>query len=408
MDIKSAYLNGTISEDIYMRQPKGYEEVGGEHLLVKLKKGLYGLKQAGQEWYATLREFLIGQGFRRTHADHSVFVFERGRSTIILPVDVDDKLLAGNDEALLDSIQNAIGMRFKTSDLGTASWILGIRVRHDIGAGTLFIDQSQYLKGVLSRFGMSECTPSLTPLPPAKSFEPASTDEHASVSSYPYLEVIGSLTYAAMGTRPDICAAVHSLSPFAASFGPTHIDGLKHIMRYLHGTLHRGILYTMGGGAGGGLVGYMDADWVNDVSNWRSISGYAFLYAGGAVSWMSKQQSTTATSSTHAEYVAAAEAAKELVWLRRLLSELREPTYGPTTLYIDNRAADLLARNPVNHAATKHIDVRYHFIRECIADGSVNLSLIGSNDMMADIMTKSLVWTKHDRFCLMLGMESIE
>ena len=110
----------------------------------------------------------------------------------------------------------------------------------------------------------------------------------------------------------------------------------------------------------------------------------------------------------HAEYVAAAEAAKELVWLRRFLLEVREDVPGPTTLFIDNRAADLLARNPVNHSATKHIDVRYHFIRDCIADGSINLSLIGSNDMAADIMTKSLARPKHDRFCLMMGMETVE
>ena len=149
MDIKSAYLNGSIAEDIYMRQPKGYEEPGKEHLLAKLRKGLYGLKQAGREWYATLRDFLVGLGFRRTHADHCVFVFERGRSIIILPVYVDDKMLAGNDDTLLDAIQNAIGSRFKATDLGTASWILGIRMQHDIAVGTLFIDQSQYLKTVL-------------------------------------------------------------------------------------------------------------------------------------------------------------------------------------------------------------------------------------------------------------------
>ena len=318
---------------------------------------------------------------------------------------VDDKMLAGNDDTLLDAIQNAIGSRFKATDLGTASWILGIRTRHDIAAGTLFIDQSQYLKTVLERFGMSDCTPVSIPLPSGTNFVPASSEEHASVSTYPYLEVIGSLTYVAMGTRPDICAAVRALSPFAATFGPLHVDGLKHIMRYLRGTMDRGILYTMGGG---GLVGYTDADWANDMSNRRSVSGYVFLYAGGSISWMSKQQSTTATSSTHAEYIAAAEAAKELVWLRRLLSELRESTSGPTTLYIDNRAADLLARNPVNHAATKHVDVRYHFIRECIADGAVGLSLIGSNDMAADILTKSLKGVKHERFCLMMGMETIE
>ena len=169
--------------------------------------------------------------------------------------------------------------------------------------------------------------------------------------------------------------------------------------------MDRGILYTMGGG---GLVGYMDADWANDMSSRRSVSGYVFSYAGGSISWMLKQQSTTATSLTHAEYIAPAEATKELVWLRCLLSEPRESISGPTTLYIDNRATDLLARNPVNHAAMKHVDVRYHFICECIADGAVGLSLIGSNDMAADILTKSLKGVKHEHFCLMMGMETIE
>ena len=126
------------------------------------------------------------------------------------------------------------------------------------------------------------------------------------------------------------------------------------------------------------------------------------------MSWMLKQQSTVATSSTHAEYIAGTEASKELVWLRRLLSELREGLFQSTPLHIDNRAADLLARNPVNHAATKHIDVQYHFIHECISDGSIDLRLIGTNDMAADLLTKSLVHVKHERFCHMLGMEIID
>ena len=164
-------------------------------------------------------------------------------------------------------------------------------------------------------------------------------------------------------------------------------------------------MYTMGGGD---LVSYTDADWANNHTNRHSISGNAFLYSSGAISWMSKQQSTVASSSTHAEYIAAAEVSKELIWLQRLLSKLKEEVSGPTPLYIDNRAVDLLTRNPVNHSATKHIDVRYHFIRECIADKSLDLRLIRSNDMTADILTKLLVHIKHEGFCLMLGMETVD
>src|SRR5258708_2998246 len=163
MDIKSAYLNGSISEDIYMRQPKGYEEKGGESKVAKLKKGLYGLKQAGWEWYATLHDFLIQLGFCQTHADHSIFVFVWGHAVIIIPVYVDDKLLAGNNETLLDSVQASIGSCFKATVLGDASWILGIQVHQDIPTGLIFIDQSQYIKSVLARYSMADCTPNSTP-----------------------------------------------------------------------------------------------------------------------------------------------------------------------------------------------------------------------------------------------------
>ncbi len=249
---------------------------------------------------------------------------------------------------------------------------------------------------------MDGCHPVTTPLPPCAQFQPTSVEEHTSVSSYPYLKVIGSLTYAAMGTCSNICAAVRSLSLFAAMFSPDHINGVKHIMQYLAGCPGCSIMYTMGDSE---LVGYTNADWANDHINHCSFSGFMFLYSGVAVSWSSKQQSTVATSLTNAEYIAAAEASKELVWLCQLPSELCKGMHGPTRLYIDNHTADLLAWNPINHAAMKHVNIRYHFIRECIMDGSINLKLIGTNDMVADILTKALAVTKHKHFCQMLGME---
>ena len=159
---------------------------------------------------------------------------------------------------------------------------------------------------------------------------------------------------------------------------------------------------------GGGLIGYMDTDWANNATNHCSISGYMFMYSGGVISWTSRQQLSTALSLTHAEYVATAKAAKELVWLRHLLSKVCEEVIGPTTLYIDNCAADLLACNPINHSATKHIEVCYHYICECVADGQVALHLIGTNNMATDILTKPLAWIKHNQFCLMLGIEFLE
>ena len=349
MDIKSVYLNGVISKDIYMCQPKGYKEKGEEGKVAKLKKGLYGLKQAGREWYATLHDFLIQLGFTWMHAGHSIFIYQWGTSTIVIPVYIDDKLLAGNDDSLLDSVQHSIGTHFKTSNLGMASWILSIHIQHNIMAGTLFIDQCQYIKGVLLRLEMSDCTPINIPLPAGIQFGPATSDDHTSVSSYPYLEVIRSLMYTVLGTHLDICSAVRALAPFAATFGHKHVNGLKHIMKYLSRMKNWGIMYTMSESS---LVGYTNVDWANDHSNQQSILGYTFLYSGGAVSWMSRQQMTVADSSTHTEYIAAAEALKELMWLHRLLTELKEGVPGLTPLHINNCATDLLVQNPVNHSTT--------------------------------------------------------
>src|SRR5258705_11962817 len=170
---------------------------------------------------------------------------------------------------MLNSIQSTIGLCFKSSDLGEASWILGICIQHNIATGTLFIDQAQYIKNILSQYGMDDCHPVSTPLPPCTQFQPASAEEHASISSYPYLKAIGSLTYATMGTHPDICATVRSLSPFTATFSPDHINGVKHIMRYLAGCPSCGIMYTMGESE---IVGYTNVDWANDCLNHCSIS----------------------------------------------------------------------------------------------------------------------------------------
>ena len=244
MDIKSTYLNGLITEEIYMKQPVGYEEKGSK---TKVAKGPIWVKASMTQvvchpaWLPDY-DFLIQIGFHHTHADHCIFIFVWGKSTIMIPVYVNDKLLAGNDESLLELIQASIGAWFKTSDLGIVLWILGICIWHNIAQGALFIDQAQYIKGILSCYQMTDCTPVSTPLPAKTQFQPATPEDHLEVSSY--LEVIVSLMYAALGTCPDISAVVHSLAPFASSFGKKHIDGVKHIMRYLSG-VGRNSLYRM-------------------------------------------------------------------------------------------------------------------------------------------------------------------
>ena len=229
-----------------------------------------------------LWDFLISTGFHQTHADHSVFVFEQGSSIIIIPVYIDNKLLTGNNDHTLDSIQAQIGAHFKASNLGTAPWILGICICHDLARGILFINQSQYIKTILDHFKMTGCTPILIPLEAKSHFVPTTLEDHKLVKLFPYLEAIGSLTYAAMGTHPNISASVQALSPFTANFGAVQVRAVKHIFKYLARCPNCGILYLHTGGT---LVGWTNVDWASDQTNQRSISGHIFMLAWGAISW---------------------------------------------------------------------------------------------------------------------------
>ena len=387
MDVKCAFLHGILKEAVYMRQPKGYEVEGKEGWVWKLHKALYGLKQGGREWYAVIDGFFQELGFTRAYADHCVYILRRSNTLIIIPLYVDDLLIGYNDDGEMGKIKGHLEQRFEMKDLGPVSWVLGMRVIYDLSAGRISIDQSQYVASILTKFGMLDSNPTSTPLPEGISMLPATEAEANAAQGFPYLEAIGSLMYAMMGTRPDIAYAVSILSRFASHPGPTHVSALKHLLRYLQGTRQLGITFTRDGGS---LMGYTDSDWAKDIPTRKSVSGGVFMLAGGPVSWSSKAQTCVAQSSTEAEYVASAEAAKELIWLRYLLRDIHHPPSQATPLFMDNRGASLLARNPVYHNRTKHIDIRHHFIRQCVSDGSIDVKLISTSDNAADLFTKSL------------------
>jgi len=266
-------------------------------------------------------------------------------------------------------------------DAGPASWVLGMHITNDPSTGHIMLNQTQYIHKILDKFGMGDCKPITTPLPKRTILCTATNDKAHEAHSYPYLQVISSIMYAMLGTRPDIAYAVSTLSHFATHPGMSHIQAVKHLLQYLKGSAHYGIVYSRDGGSLLGcktssindIYGYMDSDYAMDPNTHCSISGAIFMLAGGPISWSSQLQSTMSQSSTEAEYVASAEAAKEAVWLHHLMKDLKQDVSSPTTLFIDNCSAQLLAKNPVNHNKTKHINVQHHFIWECIEDGSITL-----------------------------------
>lgn len=294
MDVKSAYLNGKLDETIYMRQPPGSAVDGQEHLVCSLKKTLYGLKQAGRGWYKTLSEAMAAMGFARCASDHAVWYRRDGESAIIVASSVDDLTITGTPD-FVGSFKLDINSRFEMSDLGAMRWILGIEVKRDREAKTIAISQRSYIDTIVARFNLEDANPTPTPMQPGGALgqhqSPATPRQFEDMRDVPYREAVGSLMYAATGTRPDIMFAVTALSQFMQNPGRPHWEAVKRVLRYLKGTRELCLVY---GSKREGLQGYSDADWGSSTEHRHSISGYVFTLDGGAISWSAKKQNVVA------------------------------------------------------------------------------------------------------------------
>ncbi|KAF7353238.1 Transcription factor [Mycena sanguinolenta] len=295
------------------------------------------------------------------------------------------------------------------TDLGPVSWLLGIQIARNREAHMISLSQQSYLESILERFNFADAKPLAMPMDPNVQLTtehcPKSIRDIAAMKRIPYREAVGSLMWAAVGTRPDIAFVVGVLSKYLNNPGPTHWEAVKRVFRYLQGTKDWRLTY----GAGkAGLEGYSDADGMSQ-ENRRAISGYAFIIDGGAISWSSKKQELVTLSTTEAEYVAMTYAAKEAAWLRQLIGELFRPLEHPITLHGDNQSAIALTYSDIGqfHARTKHIDIRYHFIRYVIANGTIRLVYCPTNDMVADTLTKALPSAKAKHFATALGLGSV-
>ncbi|PIL25828.1 transcription factor [Ganoderma sinense ZZ0214-1] len=409
MDVKSAYLNGILEETVYMRLPPGFAPPEQSHLVCRLKKTLYGLKQAGRGWYKTLTAAMENMGFTRCVADHAVFYKREGESAIIVAASVDDLTITGTSD-LVDAFAVDIKQRFEMSDLGDLHWILGIEVRRDRQARTIAISQRSYIDTIVSRFNLDEAAPLSIPLQPGSPLgnhqSPSTPRQFEDMRDVPYREAVGSLMYAAMGTRPDITFAVTALSQFMQNPGRAHWDALKRVLRYLKGSRELWLVY---GTNNEGLRGYSDADWGSSTEHRHSISGYVFTLDGGAISWSSKKQNVVALSSTEAEYIALTHATKEAIWLRYVLSDILHPELAtfPVRLHSDNRSAIALAKDNAFHSRTKHIDIRFHFIREAVDNRDIVLEHRRTEDMPADLFTKALPRAKLEHLSRLFGLRSL-
>ena len=374
MDVKTAFLNGELDSEIYMEQPDGYIDKQRPNMVCKLQKSIYGLKQSARCWNLSIDRFLKASGYTQSDADPCIYSKLKDSSLMIIALYVDDILLASNDLNLLEAEKNVLQTKFEMEDQGEASYCLGMTIERERDKKILNINQKSYLESVLKRFGMADSKPVTTSLEQGKKHE-KQPDGSEPVRAKEYQAIIGCLTYATVAMRPDLSAAVGALSEFMSNPGPEHWIGVKRILQYIKGTIDYGLKFKASNANNVELQGYSDADWAGDITSRKSTSGYLFQLGGGIISWRSKRQNIVALSSTEAEYISLTLASQKAIWLRRLLSSIGFKQSTAMTLYEDNQGALGLSRNPINHARTKHIDIKYHFIREAVESKEVELTV---------------------------------
>lgn len=388
MDAETAFLQGDLHETVYMKQAEGYDDGSGQ--VYRLKKAIYGLKQASRMWNMKLNDVLLKQGFKRSKTDPCVY----HRNGIIIAVYVDDFMIFYIDEGELLKLKNILHANFNMKDLGLASSCLGINIKQS--SNFIEIDQSHYIKQVLERFGMKDCKPAPTPSDVNQKMSISMwNEENSLVGKVPYQELIGSLLYLSGATRPDIAFAVNDLSRFNNNHAEPHWKALKRILRYLKGTIDMKLRYEKT--ENNDMVAYSDADWGADSDKRRSCTGYVVNMSNGAISWCSQRQSIVALSTTESEYIALSTTVREIIWLKQLAKEVGNIQKN-VIVHCDNQSAIDLGESEAYRPRTKHIDIRFHHIREKIENGVIDLVYIPTEKMVADSLTKP-VSTQKTNLC---------
>lgn len=403
MDVTTAFLNGDLNEEIYMQIPEGLRTKDNDGMVCKLEKSLYGLKQSPRQWYAKIHAYLVNElKFKASENDPCLYVRKSESSILIIALYVDDLLIVGSNKSEITTLKNDLGKIFEMKDLGPASVMLGIEISRDRKNRKLTVNQEHYTNEVLKRFQMENTRSAYTPMDKSIFNQLDDTGEPAP-PSIPYRQAIGSLIYLVSCTRPDLAFAVRKLSQYLESPLNHHWVAVKRVLRYLWTTRTKGLTYD--GKKGTNVIGYSDSDYAGCRVSRKSTSGYVFLLAGAAISWKSKKQSVVATSSCEAEYVAICLAAKEAIWLARLIVDLGEKKKSTgVPLRVDNNGASSLAKNPTINERTKHIDVQYHFVRQCNQKGLISIERCDTRNQVADTLTKPLQRISHEKLSQMQGL----
>jgi len=457
MDVVTAFLNPKVDGDVYMALPQGVES--GASQACKLRKSLYGLKQAPHLWYEHIDKFLRSLGLKRYEYDPNIYLSARialanrtdtplaiwrskksADTPIILLLYVDDMLLFSPSADRVTTLKNLLRAKYKMTDLGPVRCFLGIEIERDRPRRTLQIHQQRAVRKLLATYGFSQCNGHWTPQPMGsklRRLDPDSDSETFPEASRPtrmgnpldsdgkrrYQSIVGSLMWLMLCTRPDLAFTVSMLSKFNDRPTTEHLAAATYTLRYLRNTANLAIQYSAQNSDM--PVGYTDSDFAGDPDDRKSTSGYVFMLAGGAVSWRARKQPLVAFSTVEAEYIGASDAAKEAIWIQSLYSRVlygqmlykhadhcphclcsdeNSHANAPQEILVDNQGAIQLAKNPKFHERTKHISVRFHFIRDACKRKAIKTTYLPTLDMLADIMMKNLPRETHWKHTHGLGL----
>jgi hypothetical protein len=334
-------------------------------------------------------------GFSKTYSDASLYIFDQDNIKVIVPVFVDDITLASKSASKLDYFVTELGKRFKLRDLGPTTFLLGVEIARNREERKLHLSQRQYIINKLEEFGMSDCKPVGTPMIPGSKLSsdqsPRTEDEKAKMINVPYINAVGSLMYLATMTRPDIAYTVGVLARFNSNPGQAHWNAVKHLFRYLKGTVDLKLEYGPDNTIGSEMFAtYSDADHGGNKDNGKSTTGYMVKLGSGVVAWKSKLQPVVTRSTTEAEYIAGGAAGTEICWMQNVLKEMGYTPSAPAKLYVDNQSAISVAKNPEHHGRMKHLDLCFYWLRDQVDMKKIIPIYLKTEDMPADLLTKAL------------------
>ncbi|CAM8917314.1 unnamed protein product [Rhodiola kirilowii] len=364
MDVKTAFLNGDLEEEIYMEQPEGCRAPRQERKVCKLVKSLHGMKQAPKQWHEKFDKAMLSNGFKINECDKCIYIKNTEHRYVILCLYVDDILIVGSNEKLVKSTKVILNSKFDMKDMGRADVILGIKITRT--SDGFVLSQSHYVDKILDKFGKESQGVCWTPI---EMTQHLSKNKGESISQLEYSKVIGSLMYLMNCTRPDIAYTVSRLARYTSNPGTIHWNAIVRILKYLRATRNYGLHYTRYPEV---IEGYTDASWISDMQDSKATSGYVFTLGGAAVSWKSSKQTLITRSTMEAEFVALDKCGEEAEWLRNFVEDIPEwkNPVPPICLYCDNISTIGRARNVMYNGKSRHIRCRHNTIRQLLSSGA--------------------------------------